>query len=70
MLSLTRQEVLDTDSIALFTNAKNILTENHILCDYKLVYHDYYSMERGKRHLYVRNADYEAARKLLSVITQ
>lgn len=70
MIPLERQEILDTASPQLFSQAKKLLTENRILCDYSIVYRDHVGQKGGTRHLYVRNVDYGNACKLLSGLTR
>lgn len=65
MIPLERQKVLDTPSAQLFSEAKKLLADHRILCDFSIVYRDHAGQRDGMRHLYVRDTDYGAAREIL-----
>lgn len=65
MIAARRQEVMKTLSPEMFSEAKRVLGQNRILCDYSVVYHDPTRKGREVRHLYVRDNDYSKARRLL-----
>lgn len=64
MIPLERQKVLDTPSAQLFSEAKKLLADHRILCDFSIVYRDH-AGQSGGMHLYVRDTDYGAAREIL-----
>lgn len=70
MIPLKRRGILDTSSAKLFSEARKLLTDNHILCDYSIVYRDHIGQAGGMRHLYVRSADYGNACRILHGLTR
>lgn len=70
MIPLHRRGILDTSSAQLFSEAKKLLTDHQILCDYSIVYRDHIGQTGGMRHLYVRSVDYTNACRVLNGLTK
>ena len=70
MITLSRREVLGTLSAERFSQAKKLLASSSILCDYSIIYCDHTGRPGEMHHLYVREADYGKARRVLAGLAE
>ncbi len=69
MIPCSRQEILGTQSVQKFSEVKELLAGNQIVCDYSIIYRDSRGHDTEMRHLYVRDCDYKRAREVLGSLS-